>query len=250
MSGKDRDLGSHGWPGELGNGNVEPSAVQITGAPQDADQHGPLQGPGQRNPGRQVPAGPGGAGHHTGDQHAGEQNTSGQNTSRQNTSGQSTSELTGQAAKPRKGWWWLVLASRPTGQSGARHPAGWSNAGWPSERHRTGRSSAEQPGAEQPGAEQPGAEQPGAEQPRPQKPRSQQPRPQQPSAAQPTQQSGGEANPGWAIISYLVAGMAFYGSVGWLISLWIGHSAVLVPVGLLAGLGLALTMIILRYGRS
>ena len=74
----------------------------------------------------------------------------------------------------------------------------------------------------------------------------------QPSAGQPSagDQSGGEANPGWSIISYMVAGMAVYGGIGWLIGRWTGYSAVFFPVGLLAGLGLALTLIILRYGRS
>ena len=73
-----------------------------------------------------------------------------------------------------------------------------------------------------------------------------------PSAGPPSagDQSGGHANPGWSIISYMVAGMAVYGGIGWLIGRWTGYSAVLFPVGLLAGLGLALTLIILRYGRS
>jgi len=44
--------------------------------------------------------------------------------------------------------------------------------------------------------------------------------------------------------------MAVYGGIGWLIGRWTGYSAVFFPVGLLAGLGLALTLIILRYGRS
>jgi len=73
---------------------------------------------------------------------------------------------------------------------------------------------------------------------------------ERPSAPLPTGQSGGEQNPGWAIVSYLVAGMAVYGGIGWLIGRWTGYSAVLFPVGLLCGLGLALTLIILRYGRS
>ena len=89
----------------------------------------------------------------------------------------------------------------------------------------TGRPSAERPSAERPGAERP-------------------------SAAQPTGQSVGEQNPGWAIVSYLVAGMAVYGAIGWLIGRWTGYAAMLFPVGLLCGLGLALTLIILRYGRS
>jgi F0F1-type ATP synthase assembly protein I len=61
---------------------------------------------------------------------------------------------------------------------------------------------------------------------------------------------GREPNPGWSIISYLIAGMAVYGGLGWLIGRWTGYSAVLFPVGLLVGLGLALTLVIFRYGRS
>jgi ATP synthase protein I len=63
-----------------------------------------------------------------------------------------------------------------------------------------------------------------------------------------SQRSGGEQE-GWAIFSYLIAGMAVYGCIGWLVGRWT-HVAVLFPVGMLAGLGLALLLIILRYGRS
>ncbi len=57
-------------------------------------------------------------------------------------------------------------------------------------------------------------------------------------------------NPGWAIISYLIAGMLLYGGIGWLIGRWTGHSAIFLPAGMLIGLGLALALVIFRYGRS
>jgi ATP synthase protein I len=54
---------------------------------------------------------------------------------------------------------------------------------------------------------------------------------------------------GWRILSYLLGGMILYGGVGWLIGRWTGIS-VLFPIGMLLGLGLAITMIILRFTRS
>jgi ATP synthase protein I len=71
----------------------------------------------------------------------------------------------------------------------------------------------------------------------------------QPPGPQPDQPQRTE-NPGWAIISYLIAGMLFYGGIGWLIGRWTGYSAVFLPAGLLIGLGLALALVIFRYGRS
>lgn len=56
------------------------------------------------------------------------------------------------------------------------------------------------------------------------------------------------ASAGWTILSYMIGGMALYGALGWLIGRWAGI-AVLFPVGMLFGLGLAIAMIILRYGR-
>jgi ATP synthase protein I len=56
------------------------------------------------------------------------------------------------------------------------------------------------------------------------------------------------ASAGWSILSYMITGMVLYGGIGWLIGRWT-HIAVLFPAGMLLGLGLALTMIILRYGR-
>lgn len=58
-----------------------------------------------------------------------------------------------------------------------------------------------------------------------------------------------EENPGWRIFSYLLSGMAVYGGLGWLIGRWVGHQAVLFPVGMVVGLGLAIVLVVLRYGR-
>jgi ATP synthase protein I len=56
------------------------------------------------------------------------------------------------------------------------------------------------------------------------------------------------ASAGWSILSYMITGMVLYGGIGWLVGRWT-HVAALFPIGMLVGLGLALTMIILRYGR-
>ncbi len=54
---------------------------------------------------------------------------------------------------------------------------------------------------------------------------------------------------GWAILSYLIGGMLLYGGIGWAIGRW-AHLPVLLPLGMLAGLGLATALIIFRVTRS
>jgi F0F1-type ATP synthase assembly protein I len=54
---------------------------------------------------------------------------------------------------------------------------------------------------------------------------------------------------GWAVFSYLIAGMAAYGGIGWLIGRAV-HAAILFPLGMLVGLGISLGYIIYRYGRA
>jgi hypothetical protein len=57
-----------------------------------------------------------------------------------------------------------------------------------------------------------------------------------------------EDNAGWTIFSYLIAGMVFYGLIGWLVGR-ATHIAVLFPLGAITGLVLAIVLIIFRYGR-
>ena len=54
-------------------------------------------------------------------------------------------------------------------------------------------------------------------------------------------------NIGWTVFSYLLSGMAAYGAIGWLIGRAV-HVPVLLPVGMLAGLGISIGFIIYRYG--
>jgi ATP synthase protein I len=58
-----------------------------------------------------------------------------------------------------------------------------------------------------------------------------------------------EQNAGWTIFSYLLAGMAFYGAVGWLVSRWT-HLSIIFPVGMIVGLLLAIVLIVYKYGRA
>ena len=54
---------------------------------------------------------------------------------------------------------------------------------------------------------------------------------------------------GWTVFSYLLAGMAAYGGIGWLIGRAV-HVALLFPIGMLVGLGISIGYIIYRFGRQ
>lgn len=64
---------------------------------------------------------------------------------------------------------------------------------------------------------------------------------------------GGSPRPresdGWAIMSYMIAGMILYGGIGWLVGHWTGIS-VLFPVGMILGLAFSIILIIYRVTRS
>ncbi len=68
--------------------------------------------------------------------------------------------------------------------------------------------------------------------------------PEHPGAARRPRESDG-----WAIMSYMIAGMILYGGIGWLVSRWTGISA-LFPVGMIVGLALGIALIIYRVTRS
>lgn len=51
------------------------------------------------------------------------------------------------------------------------------------------------------------------------------------------------ADTAWTITSRLIAGLILYTAIGWLISLWVGHQAVLMAIGALFGLGLSYFLI-------
>jgi F0F1-type ATP synthase assembly protein I len=54
---------------------------------------------------------------------------------------------------------------------------------------------------------------------------------------------------GWTVSSYLLAGMAAYGIIGWLIGRAV-HVELLFPLGMLVGLGISIGYIIYRFGHQ
>lgn len=55
---------------------------------------------------------------------------------------------------------------------------------------------------------------------------------------------------GMRVLSSLLAGPIAYGGIGWLLDNFLVHSGVLLPIGIVVGLGLSVFMIIRRYGRD
>lgn len=52
----------------------------------------------------------------------------------------------------------------------------------------------------------------------------------------------------WAVISYLLAGVIFYGGIGWLVDLWLGTRG-FVAGGIVLGAAAGVVLVWLRYGR-
>lgn len=59
----------------------------------------------------------------------------------------------------------------------------------------------------------------------------------------------GGLDEGLRVLSMLLAGCAFYGFVGWLADRWL-QTGLLMPLGIVVGLGLAVYMVSKRYGAS
>lgn len=49
------------------------------------------------------------------------------------------------------------------------------------------------------------------------------------------------------VLSYVMAGVLFYGGFGWLLDRWL-HQGWILPVGMIAGLAASIYLIIKRYG--
>ena len=60
----------------------------------------------------------------------------------------------------------------------------------------------------------------------------------------------GDAGVAWSVLGLLLAGLAAWGGVGYLLDRWLGFRALFLPIGLLVGAAGAIWLIILRYGRS
>ena len=54
---------------------------------------------------------------------------------------------------------------------------------------------------------------------------------------------------GWNVFSYLIAGMAAYGGIGWLVGRAV-HISLLFPIGMIVGLAISVGYVIYRYGRA
>lgn len=53
----------------------------------------------------------------------------------------------------------------------------------------------------------------------------------------------------WAVISYLLAGVIFYGGIGWLLDRWLGTNG-FVAGGIVVGAAAGVWLVWLRYSRS
>ena len=58
------------------------------------------------------------------------------------------------------------------------------------------------------------------------------------------------ANQAWSVIGTLLAGIVVWGGVGWLLDRWLGFDGLFLPIGMLLGVGVAIYVIYLRYGRD
>lgn len=59
----------------------------------------------------------------------------------------------------------------------------------------------------------------------------------------------GSMEQGFRALSYLISGMVFYGGLGWLADWWL-KTELWLPIGLIAGTGAGMYMVIKRYGRT
>lgn len=54
----------------------------------------------------------------------------------------------------------------------------------------------------------------------------------------------------WLISSRLIAGVVLYAGLGWVLSLWVGHRALLMSVGMLVGLVLSFYLVFSSLART
>lgn len=50
----------------------------------------------------------------------------------------------------------------------------------------------------------------------------------------------------WTVLAYLITGPAVYGGLGWALDHWLG-TGFLTPIGLVAGMTLAVCAVVVRY---
>lgn len=54
----------------------------------------------------------------------------------------------------------------------------------------------------------------------------------------------------WAVTSTLIAGMATWGGVGYLVDRWLGLRWLFLPIGLVLGVAGGIYLVYIRYGRD
>jgi ATP synthase protein I len=56
------------------------------------------------------------------------------------------------------------------------------------------------------------------------------------------------ANTGWAALGYLIAGIAVWGFVGWLIDRWVGTGGIAIAIGCIVGAAGGIYLVVKRLG--
>jgi len=56
------------------------------------------------------------------------------------------------------------------------------------------------------------------------------------------------ANVGWTALGYLIAGIGFWGFVGWLVDLWLGTRGIAIGIGAVIGAGAGIYLVMRRLG--
>lgn len=65
----------------------------------------------------------------------------------------------------------------------------------------------------------------------------------------PSEESRHEQNAAWNAVSLIVAGVLFWGGIGWLVARWLDNQ-IFVAAGVMLGAGAALYLVWVRYGRG
>jgi F0F1-type ATP synthase assembly protein I len=65
----------------------------------------------------------------------------------------------------------------------------------------------------------------------------------------PSEESRREQHAAWNAVSLIMAGVLFWGGLGWLVARWLDNQIFLAG-GLLLGMGAALYLVWVRYGRA
>jgi hypothetical protein len=69
------------------------------------------------------------------------------------------------------------------------------------------------------------------------------------NGGRPEGQAASGSGTGWEVFSYLIAGLLFYGGVGWVVAHFT-HIELFLPIGMLFGIALSLGWVVYRYGRQ